>query len=82
MKRLIVQVFMQSNLFIDKDFSWYSSDILIFPIVGYLGISYKYFLIINQSNALILGKGIIYDPVFSNIIFSRVYRQIFVISEV
>lgn len=82
MKHLIVQVFMQSNLFVDKDFSWYSSDMLIFPTVSYLGISYEYFLINKQSNAVLLRKGIIYTPVFSSIIFSRVYRQIFVISEV
>lgn len=35
MKHLIVQVFMQSNLFMDKDLGWYSSD--IFPIADYLG---------------------------------------------
>lgn len=35
MKHLIVQVFMQSNLFMDKDLDWYSSG--IFPIADYLG---------------------------------------------
>lgn len=40
MKHLIVQVFMQSNLFMIKNLSWYSSE--TFPVADYLGVSYKY----------------------------------------
>lgn len=50
MKHLIVQVFMQSSLFMDKDLRWYSSD--VFPIADYLGVSYKYFWTFNPSMLL------------------------------
>lgn len=71
MKHLIVQVFMQSSLFMDKDLRWYSSD--VFPIADYLGVSYKYFWMFNPSNAVILQKGIIYNPGLSNIHFLKTF---------
>lgn len=60
---------MQSYLFMDKDLSWYSSD--IFPTADYLGVSYKHFWLINPSDAIVLRKGIIYNPILSNIHFLK-----------
>lgn len=51
----------------DKDLSWYSSD--IFAIADYLGVSFKHFWMINSSDTVILRKSIIYSPILSNIHF-------------